>query len=160
MEWTSFIFEKWRAALMVIVAAGIVGRRLGRREGFMVLGAGILTVIDEAVKLVVGRPRPSLEQVQILGTSLLGANHGYGFPSGHSFLATIFLGYLAHLLFNHVQSQNLRWVALVIVIGVALLVGISRIYLGAHWPSDVLGGYVIGGFFLSFLIWTCEALRK
>lgn len=160
MEWTSFIFTKWPATLMVIVAGIIVGWRLGRRAGFMVLVAGILSSIDEAVKLAVGRPRPSPEQVQILGTDLLGMNQGNGYPSGHAFFATIFLGFLAYLLFTHIQNRRLRWFSLIILIMLVLLVGASRIYLGAHWPSDVLGGYIIGGFFLSILVWRYDTGRK
>ena len=49
--------------------------------------------------------------------------------------------------------------SLALIIILILLVGISRFYLGVHWPSDVLGGYVVGGFFLTVLIWGYERAR-
>lgn len=143
----SWIFGDWHAMLLVIPAAILVWRFLGRPQGIMILAAGLISLLDAAIKLGINRPRPTPFQVHIIGI-----NHGNGFPSGHTFFATIFLGFLAYLLFTGLKNRHQRILSLIVLIFFALLVGTSRIYLGAHWPSDVLGGFVIGGFFLTLLI--------
>ncbi len=148
MEWVSLVFGDWHAAFLVIPAGILVWWGLGGLEGILVWGTGLISLINDAFKLAVSRPRPSPEQVQVIGT-----NHGNGYPSGHTFFAIIFLGFLAYLLFTHLRNYSLRIISLAILILLMLLVGTSRIYLGAHWPSDVLGGYLIGGLFLTILIW-------
>jgi undecaprenyl-diphosphatase len=110
--------------------------------------AGVLTLVNEILKLIINRPRPLPEQVLIIGT-----NDGSGYPSGHTFFATIFLGITAYLLFTHIKNKSLKITSLVLLILLILLVGVSRIYLGAHWPSDVIGAYIISSIFLTLLIW-------
>jgi membrane-associated phospholipid phosphatase len=155
MMWTSWAFGDWRAALLVIGAGLLVWWKLGRFASIMILIAGLISFLNEGFKDAVNRPRPSPEEVQIIGI-----NHGSGYPSGHTFLATIFLGMLAFLLFTRLKNRLLRILSLVVLIPLALLVGTSRIYLGAHWPSDVYGGYVIGALFLTLLIWGYEWWRR
>jgi len=155
MFWISWIFGGWYAAIMVVPAVILTWWLLGGLPGITILAAGVISPINDAFKLAINRPRPTPEQVNIIGT-----NHGSGFPSGHTFFATIFLGILAYLLFTSLRSRSLRWLSLMVLILLAFLVGISRIYLGAHWPSDVLGGYVIGGFVLVLLIIGYKSARK
>jgi undecaprenyl-diphosphatase len=155
MVWTSNLFTSWPAALMVTGIGLLIGWRLGRKEGILIWVAGLISVINQAFKILINRPRPSPEQVQIIGI-----NHGNGYPSGHTFFATIILGIIAYLLFTHLKQKNLRILSLILIILIILLVGTSRIYLGAHWPSDVLGGYIFGGLFLTLLIWSSRWWKK
>lgn len=151
MEWVSWIFGGWQAILLVIFAGLLVGWRLGRLEFIIVWGAGLISLLDQAFKFAVSRPRPSPEQVQVIGI-----NYYNGFPSGHAFFAILFLGILAYILITHSRKRSLPILFLIVIILLILLVGTSRIYLGAHWPSDVLGGYIVGGLFLAILIWVYE----
>lgn len=77
----------------------------------------------------------------------------YGFPSSHTFYYTAVLGYLLYLVF---KLKDLNKVFRVISAGISIylltLVGISRVYLGFHSVRDVVGGYLMGGFFLLFII--------
>ena len=155
MEWVSFLFGDWRAALLVVPAGVLVWWKLGKLAGIAVWISGLISILNDLFKFAVDRPRPSLEQVQIIGI-----NHGNGYPSGHTFFATLFLGFLAYLLFTHLQNRVWRIVSLILLISLILLVGSSRIYLGAHWPSDVLGGYLLGGLFLTLLIWSYKSLKS
>jgi membrane-associated phospholipid phosphatase len=155
MVWTSWAFGDWHAVFPVIAAGLLVWWILGRLEAIMIPLAGIVSLINEVFKNAVHRPRPSAQAVQIIGI-----NHGNGYPSGHAFFATIFLGLLAYMLFTRLKSRILRAFSLVALTLLALLVGASRIYLGAHWPSDVYGGYVIGGLFLVLLIGGYEWWRR
>jgi membrane-associated phospholipid phosphatase len=154
MAWASLLFGDWHAVLLVIPAGILVWWRIGNLEGLAVWGSGIISLVNELFKIAVNRPRPSPEQVQVIGT-----NQGTGYPSCHAFFAIIFLGFLAYLLFSRLGKRSLRILSLIFFIMVMLLVGTSRIYLGAHWPSDVLGGYLIGGLFLTLLIWSYEFLK-
>jgi len=75
----------------------------------------------------------------------------YSFPSGHSLFAACLYGALAAIAARHVSSAALRtciWAAALLM---ALGIGLSRVYLGLHYPSDVLGGYLAGGAWLAFL---------
>jgi membrane-associated phospholipid phosphatase len=92
--------------------------------------------------------RPSADLVQVL--SHLQDN---GFPSGHAIFAIMILGLPAYFMYINMKNQKLRMVVLAGLITLILLIGTSRVYLGVHWPSDVIGGYLIGGALLTVLIW-------
>ena len=76
-----------------------------------------------------------------------------GFPSGHAFFAIMILGLLAYFAFITVKKRLPRVSLIVFLIALILLVGVAMVYMGSHWPSDILGGYLIGGVFLTALIW-------
>ena len=76
-----------------------------------------------------------------------------GFPSGHAMFSIMVLGLLAYFIFINVKNHILRTVILIGLVALILLIGVSRVYLGVHWPSDVVGGYIIGGALLTGLIW-------
>ena len=115
----------------------IFGRGPRRRAGAVILAALLLVliVVDLALKPLVHRPRP----FEVLGMHMLigPVPGGYSFPSGHT--AAAFAGAVAFL-----RSAARSSLGRIIPVVFALLVGWSRIYLGAHWPSDVLGGALIG----------------
>jgi undecaprenyl-diphosphatase len=147
MQYTSFVFGGWRAALLVIVIGAVVWWRIGRLEGILIPVAGLITLVNTAFKLAIGRPRPSSDLVHILAPE-----QGNGFPSGHAFFAILILGLTAYFISANLKTHNLRTVALTGLVALILLVGASRVYLGVHWPSDVVGGYLIGGVLLAALI--------
>jgi undecaprenyl-diphosphatase len=148
MQHISFVFGGWPAALLVVVIAIIVWWRTGKLEAIMIPAAGLIALLDGAFKLAIGRPRPSAVLVHVLAPE-----QGYGFPSGHAFFVILVLGLTAYFLSLNVKKCGLRILALVGLGVLILLVGTSRVYLGVHWPSDVLGGYLTGGLFLTALIW-------
>ena len=148
MRWISFIFGSWREALVVAFIAILVWWRIGKRESILILVAGLFALIAIALKIFVGRPRPSVNLVQILSLE-----QDNGFPSGHAISAILILGLTAYLGYINVKNHTARTVILVVLILSIVLIGISRVYLGVHWPSDVMGGYLIGGTLLTLLIW-------
>jgi membrane-associated phospholipid phosphatase len=148
MEWVSRLFGMSQAIVLVIASAFVVWRWLGRLEAGLTLTTGLSPLAYSILKLAVNRPRPSPDLVEVFVTG-----KGSGFPSGHAFFAVVFLGLLAYLVFTHVRKRGLRVLALLGLLTLILLIGASRVYLGAHWASDVLGGYIVGAVFLALLVW-------
>lgn len=83
---------------------------------------------------------------------------GFSFPSGHSVTSVIFYGVLIYLLKRHCKNDKLRKVLTVICGFLALTIGPSRIYVGVHWPTDVLAGWCIGGAVLMVSICILERI--
>ncbi|WP_229752700.1 phosphatase PAP2 family protein [Paenibacillus physcomitrellae] len=106
------------------------------------LGAYLLNVL---IKSLFKRERPDLHRIV--------EEVGYSFPSGHSMVSFALYGSLAYLLWRHVSSKGGRSVLLVINGLIIAGIGLSRIYLGVHYPSDVLGGYIASGCWLTLAIW-------
>jgi membrane protein DedA with SNARE-associated domain/membrane-associated phospholipid phosphatase len=112
----------------------LLGKRCYRTAGFWavtVLG-GLVGV--QLLKWLIHLPRP---------VALYHAASAYGFPSGHTAMSVILYGFLAILLARGL-SGTLRWGFFVAVLLISLIIAISRLYLGAHWLSDVLGGFFMG----------------
>ncbi|HRY62220.1 MAG TPA: phosphatase PAP2 family protein [Candidatus Paceibacterota bacterium] len=103
------------------------------------------TLSGLVIKYMVGRDRP-------LGAEVL-EGYTYSFPSGHATTAFFLYGFIAIILFNMRDiGKKKRYAATAFFVSLFLLVGFSRLYLGVHFLSDVLGGYIIGWFWLNFLI--------
>ena len=109
----------------------------GVKMAYVLLGSAILNYF---FKMSFKMDRPP-ESVRIVGKDYT----TYGFPSGHAMNAVSLWGYIA----NKIRT-NWMWLASIIIIS---LISFSRIYLGVHYPGDVLGGLVIGFVFLLFVIW-------
>ena len=103
------------------------------------------------IKSLVSRPRPASELVAIQET--LG---DMSFPSLHVLIFTVFFGYLFYLSVYKVKTLWLRLMIATSSLVLILTIGISRIYLGAHWASDTLGGYLLGAIFLILAIQLSE----
>ena len=82
-----------------------------------------------------------------------------GFPSGHAIASTALYGMLALVLSTRTRSLRARAAVLGGWLCFALTVCLTRVYYGAHWPSDVLGGFLLGGTFLS-IVWSTGAFRS
>ena len=99
------------------------------------------------------RQRPVLENPLVTLSS-------YGFPSGHTMGATLFYGAVAILVAHSVRTWRLRVLIFCIAVAVVVLIGISRIYLGAHYLTDVLGAIAVGLAWLAFCWTGVDTLRR
>ena len=154
MRGVSYVFEGWRTPLIVIAGGVIAWLRLGRLEGGMVILSGIITIINAVFKVAVDRPRPSADLVTVFAPEA-----DKSFPSGHAFFAMLVLGMFAYLAATNQTRPAFKVLTISVTLFLDLWIGASRIYLGAHWLSDVIGGYVIGSLFLFGQIWLYRKLR-
>jgi len=84
----------------------------------------------------------------------------YSFPSGHALYAACFYGVLAWLVAARIRDRSLKILIWVLAVMIALLIGLSRIYLGVHYPSDVIAGYAAAIVWVLTVIWADLLLKK
>lgn len=133
-------------ALVAGVALWIARRRIDAAFLIAAIAAGF--VARTLVKALVGRPRPPEELVEIIRQG-----DGFSFPSGHALHYTVFLGFLFLVFTSIMPAGPGRLAVRLALIATLVVVGLSRIYLGAHWLSDVIGGYAFGGAVLAATAW-------
>ena len=98
------------------------------------------TLLNQALKLIVGRPRPSINPLAI--------EKSFSFPSGHTMIMIVMGGILLYLLWQGKGSKIKKTILTIIIVLIALTVMFSRIYLGVHYFSDIIGGITSGLLFL------------
>lgn len=125
------------AVTLVALVAAVVSRNV-RLSLFLVLVL-VLRLAGVLLKPAFDSPRPTSDVVQLLKPF-----EGTGYPSGHSMTAAMVATMLILLVWNYSRILWLQLAVTITMIGVAILVGWSRIWSGAHWPSDVLGGWCYG----------------
>lgn len=141
----------WRSAVALLAAAGLALWLRGERA--LALGAVVAvagqSVMVSLLKHLVGRERPSLAHF---------AETSASFPSGHAALSVALFGYVAHAFW---RAGVLRLQVLAPLAGLAILsVGFSRMYLGEHYLSDVINGFLVGSIWLVLGIAVGEGLRQ
>lgn len=109
------------------------------------IGIQLLSILSNmALKRAIDRARPSDEHLVVVKT--------LSYPSGHAMSAMAFYGFLIYLLFQVKMAKGLRIVLTCLFIFMILAIGLSRIYLGVHYPSDVAGGFIAGLIWVTFCI--------
>jgi undecaprenyl-diphosphatase len=128
----------WFAAPLVVLAAVVLPGPWGRwRTAALMVGVtGGTSLLVNAIKVLIERPRPTLAEVVATAT-------GYAFPSGHSAQAVAAYGSLAYLVTLRCRGRLARVSAWTGAAVIAAVVGFSRLYLGLHWLTDVLGGFLV-----------------
>lgn len=146
MKIISFIGSGWILTI-ISVAAVIVELRYRKalKWSLMIaLNLAAVSLLNNILKVIIHRPRPDILQLVEVG--------GYSFPSWHAMTAISFFGYLIYLILIHFKSWT-RYVSAGLLGLLIFTIGISRIYLGVHYASDVLAGYIFGLIWLSVYIW-------
>lgn len=123
------------------VLVWFIARRLWLAAGYWLAAIGVAELLTKVLKLVLHRPRP--------GVLYLGIEE-FSFPSGHATMSVVVYGFLAFLLCRG-QDAGLRKRVTLIAATLVMLIAFSRLYLGAHWLSDVLGGMAFGTAWIALL---------
>lgn len=125
--------------------------RSRRIYGFpLAITACFSVTIQTLAKVAIQRPRPDLSQFLI-------TQGGYSFPSGHSCTGLVFYGLFAYLALHNVKDRKLARSIAAAFICLIILIGISRVYVGVHYPTDVLGGWSLG---ISILMVAIEIIDR
>ncbi|HLH60631.1 MAG TPA: phosphatase PAP2 family protein [Ktedonobacteraceae bacterium] len=118
-----------------------------RLESIFVLLTSTSGILNAIVKRLIKRPRPTKELVTVVRVI-----NEPSFPSGHVMHYTNFFGLMIYLLATNWRSGKLRNALIAVCTTLIALIGPSRVYLGAHWPSDVMAGYIYGGLWFAGLM--------
>lgn len=129
-------------AVVAILLLGLALRRW-REIVLLVCSLGGSTLLNSLAKSLFRRERPSLHR--------LIEETGFSFPSGHSMAAICLYGALVYILWRRIGGRSWRVAIAAVGIAVIALIGCSRIYLGVHYPSDVVGAYLLGGCWLAII---------
>ena len=143
---TNFRGAIFLAVLTIILFILIKNKKIGVS---IFSNLAIITALNQLLKNILQRPRPT--EYRIIEET------GYSFPSGHSMISMAFYGYLIYLIYKYVKNKYVKWTSMVLLSLLICSIGISRIYLGVHYTSDVLGGFLIS---ISYLVMYISAVNK
>jgi len=137
----TFLGSGWVLVVVVaLIAAWAVWRKQRRLAGLLVSVALAAELLNVILKLLFERTRPDLF-FEILSPK------SYSFPSGHAMASTAVYGMVAVVLAQ--LHPRLRWLFYLAAPVLVFLIGVSRVFLGVHWPTDVAGGFAAGGAFVA-----------
>lgn len=132
----------WAVLLTALLTLAFYRRRLEIAGLLVCLGGA--TLLNILLKHLFGRSRPELLRVVEAA--------GFSFPSGHAMVSLCFYGMLAFLIARCLQRWRWRLAAAMLAVLLAAAIGISRVYLGVHYPTDVVAGYSAGAMWLAFCV--------
>lgn len=145
-----FITNFGGAIFLIILTILLIVVLKNKKVGLSIcINLVVVTILNQLLKRLLQRPRPT--EFRIIEET------GYSFPSGHSMVSMAFYGYLIYLIYRFVKNKYLKWISIVLLSLLICLIGISRIYLGVHYTSDVLGGFLIS---ISYLVIYISASNK
>ncbi|MFE9673995.1 phosphatase PAP2 family protein [Streptomyces sp. NPDC006259] len=140
----------WDPLTMRLLCAAVAVWLVWRRSAWwtavwLVTVSAVGTVLQQGLKAAVGRERP-------VWTDPVDSAHYAAYPSGHALTATVVLGLLLWLLHRHGAGRAPWRTAVAVVVVSVAGVGLTRVWLGVHWPTDVLGGWLMGAMLVSLAI--------
>ena len=147
----------WDPLTMRLVCAAAIVWLVRRRSAWwtalwLTATCALGTLLQQSLKALVDRPRP-------VWPDPVDSAHYAAFPSGHAMTATVVCGLLLWLL-HHYGARRAVWRTTVVVAVISVVgVGLTRVWLGVHWPSDVVGGWVLGAFVVAVAVWAYERWR-
>lgn len=133
---------------MVVVSTLLLLVKKIKYRKLMLINIILDVILNTCLKYIFRRERPRDIMMVI--------ENGFSFPSGHTMLATIFYGFIIYLIYKSDKSRKFKYVSIILLSLLILLIGISRIYLGVHYTTDVLGGYLISISYLMIFIYYIE----
>ena len=131
----------WLIGTSVILLIFLKNKKTGIR---IAINLGLSALVNFTIKQIIQRPRP-------VGHRIIDES-GYSLPSGHSMVSMAFYGFLIYLIYKNVKNKYLKTVLIVLLTILIISIGVSRIYLGVHYVSDVLAGFLVAIAYLVIFI--------
>lgn len=128
----------WLIGIWICLLLLIKNKKVGIS---VLLNLILASLTNYILKQILQRPRPI--EYRIID------ENGYSLPSGHSMVSMAFYGYLIYLIYRHINNKYIKWSLITLLSLLIISIGISRIYLGVHYTSDVLAGFLVA---ISYLI--------
>lgn len=138
MTYTTYLAEVFTLLIFCLILFIVIKNK--KISLSIIFNISLSALLTQIIKRMIKRTRP-LEHMIIKET-------GYSFPSGHSMACFSFYGYLIYLVYKYFKNQTLKIILYIILSLIILLIGVSRIYLGVHYASDVIGSFVLSGLYL------------
>jgi undecaprenyl-diphosphatase len=154
MRFFTYVGDTIPAIIIALVALILLYRIQKDRSElilFVIVVAGT-PILVSLLKNFFQRARPEFHRLVEIG--------GYSFPSGHSMNALAIYGMITFLFWRHIPTRLGRSMLILSSSVFILMIGTSRVYLGVHYPSDVIGGYLASGFWLSSVIWVFQRYKE
>lgn len=130
--------------LITLTIAFIILLKNRRNSAYIALNLVLVFLLNRILKLIIARPRPSVLRLVV--------EDGYSFPSGHSMVSMGFYGFLIYLIWVNIKNKKIKYPLVIFLSLLILFIGISRIYLGVHYFTDVIGGFIIAILYLFIFI--------
>ncbi len=148
MQWINASAGIWQVVLGAVAVVALFV--FERRAGWLMLIGSISSLFDNLIKLVISRQRPPADLVHILSPTT-----GFSYPSGHAVFFTWMSFMIAVSLAPKIRPvfRPILWIVAAIIV---VLTCIARVWAGAHWPSDVIGGVLLGIGWSAFVLWLPE----
>lgn len=131
----------WLIGTSIILLIFLKNKRTGLN---IAINLGLSALVNFTIKQIIQRPRP-------VGHRIIDES-GYSLPSGHSMVSMAFYGFLIYLIYKNVKNKYLKTVLIVLLTILIISIGVSRIYLGVHYVSDVLAGFLVAIAYLVIFI--------
>lgn len=147
---TNFGGPIFLSTICIILFIIIKNKKIGLS---IIMNIAIIAILNQVLKKILQRPRPT--EFRIIEET------GYSFPSGHSMVSMAFYGYLIYLIYKYIKNKYVKCIAIVLLSILICSIGISRIYLGVHYTSDVLGGFLISvSYLIIYIMFTNKLLLE
>ncbi|MFY1045780.1 phosphatase PAP2 family protein [Chryseobacterium sp. GP-SGM7] len=145
MKGVSFLGYSPVALVIILATSFIFYINQRRKEAYLIFSTILTGGISWILKFLIDRPRPGSDVVKIVQET-----HFQSFPSGHVLFYTVYFGLLSVIIaYSKILSRLNKALLISLMILMLVLGAVSRIYLGAHWFTDVMGGFIVG---LQFII--------
>jgi membrane-associated phospholipid phosphatase len=149
MQGVSYLGETSMAMALTVIAVFTFALRRQWLEAIFMIATTSNVFLTSALKELIHRARPFPMPVNANG--LIQNINQYSYPSGHVLFFVVFFGFFAYLSWINFTGR-VRIIVIATCAALIVLIGPSRVFLGAHWASDVVGSYIIGTIWLSILI--------
>ena len=143
---TNFANMYWLIGTSIILLIVLKNKKTGL---FISINLGLSALVNFTLKQIIQRPRP-------VGHRIIDEN-GYSLPSGHSMVSMAFYGFLIYLIYKNVKNKYLKTALIILLTLLIISIGASRIYLGVHYASDVLAGFLVA---ITYLIIFIHAINN